>query len=111
MTVFRFDRVMDHQVRVQFDLRETSWEGSCVRVAITSILGRLLVRAGDTGTIPFSYRDGCRNGAHRYDHNLANADTSGGPPAVQRRGWGRLSHVLCQFLGAGLVPRSVKFME
>ena len=48
---------------------------------ITSImiLGRLpVVRAGDTVTIPFSYRDGCRNGSHRYDHDLANADTSAG---------------------------------
>jgi hypothetical protein len=46
---------------------------------ITSILGRLpVVRAGDTGTIPFSYRDGCRNGAHRYDHDLANADSRPG---------------------------------
>ena len=48
---------------------------------ITSILGRLpvvTVRAGDTGTIPFSYRDGCRNGSNCYDHDLANADTSAG---------------------------------
>ena len=44
---------------------------------ITSILGRLpVVRAGDTGTIPFSYRNGCRNGAHRYDPDLARADSS-----------------------------------
>ena len=46
---------------------------------ITSILGRLpVVRAGDTGTIPFSLRNGCRNGAHRYNHDLAKADTSAG---------------------------------
>lgn len=46
---------------------------------VTSILGRLpVVRAGDTGTIPFRYRDGCRNGAHRYDRNLARADSSAG---------------------------------
>ena len=48
---------------------------------ITSILGRPpVVRAGDTGqgTIPFSYRDCCRNGSHRYDHDLANADTIAG---------------------------------
>ena len=46
---------------------------------ITSILGRLpVVQAGDTGTIPFSYRHGCRNGAPRYDHSLATADTSAG---------------------------------
>ena len=46
---------------------------------ITSILGRLpVVQAGDTETIPFRYRDGCSNGAHRYDHNLnlARADSS-----------------------------------
>ena len=44
---------------------------------ITSILGRLpVVRAGDTGTIPFNYRTGFRNGAHRYDHTLARADSS-----------------------------------
>ena len=34
--------------------------------------------SGDCGIIPFSYRDGCRNGAHRYDHDLASADTSAG---------------------------------
>ena len=46
---------------------------------ITSILGRLpVVRAGDTGTITFHYRDGCRNGAHRYNHDLARADSSAG---------------------------------
>ena len=46
---------------------------------ITSILGRLpVVRAVDTGTIPSRYLDGCRNGAHRYDHNLARADSSAG---------------------------------
>ena len=61
---------------------------------ITSILGRLpVVRAGDTGTIPFSYRNCCRNGAHSYDHDLARAD------------------VLREFLGAGLVPRPVKWNE
>ena len=26
-----------------------------------------MVRAGDTGTIPFRYCNGCRNDAHRYD--------------------------------------------
>ena len=46
---------------------------------ITSILGLLpVVRAGDTGTIPFRYRDGCRNGAHWYDHNLTRADSRAG---------------------------------
>ena len=46
---------------------------------ITSILGRLpVVRAGDTGTIPFIYKTRCRNGAHRYDHTLARADSRPG---------------------------------
>ena len=44
---------------------------------ITSILGRLpVVRAGDTGTIPFGYSSGCCNGCHRYNHDLASADFS-----------------------------------
>ena len=48
-------------------------------VPASSVLGRLpVVRAGDTGTIPFSYRTGLRNGAHRYDHDLARADTRHG---------------------------------
>ena len=37
-----------------------------------------MVRACDTGAIPFSYRNGCRNCAHRYDHAHAKADTSAG---------------------------------
>ena len=46
---------------------------------ITSILGILpVVRAGDTGTIPFGYRDCCRDGAHRYNEDLAKADTRAG---------------------------------
>ena len=46
---------------------------------ITFIPGRLLViRAGDTGTIPFSYSYGCRNGAHKYNQDLASADTRSG---------------------------------
>ena len=46
---------------------------------ITSILGRLpVIRAGDTGTIPFSYLNVCSNGAHRYDHALAKADIIAG---------------------------------
>ena len=48
-------------------------------VPATSVLGRLpVVRAGDTGTIPFKYRNGLRNGAHRYDQSLARADSSSG---------------------------------
>ena len=38
--------------------------------------------AGDTGTIPFKYRAGRRRlnvpGAHRYNHNLARADSAPG---------------------------------
>ena len=46
---------------------------------ITSTLGRLpVVWAGDTGTIPFRYRSGCCNGSHRYNHDLASADSSRG---------------------------------
>ena len=46
---------------------------------IASILGRLpVIRAGDTGTIQFSYCNGCGNGAHHYDHELARADSSPG---------------------------------
>ena len=48
----------------------------CVVPAL-SVLGRLpVVLASDTGTIPFKYRAGLRSGAHRYDHNLARADSS-----------------------------------
>ena len=46
---------------------------------IASILGRLpVVRAGNTGTIPFRYRDCSRNCFHRYNQDLAKADTSPG---------------------------------
>ena len=46
-------------------------------VPASSVLGRLpVVRACETGTIPFKYRAGLRSGAHRYDHNLARADSS-----------------------------------
>ena len=48
-------------------------------VPVSSVLGRLpVVRAGDTDTIPSKYRAGLRNGAHRYDHNLARADSAPG---------------------------------
>ena len=48
-------------------------------VPSSSILGRLpVVKAGDTGTIPFRYRTQLRNGASRYDHDLARADTRPG---------------------------------
>ena len=55
-----------------------------------------VVRAGDTGTIAFSYCNGCRNGARRHDHALAKADTIAGAgddcqtlPHVLREFWGR----------------------
>ena len=72
-------RVVDHQMQIEADLQDPSWKEVVYVLPITTILGRLpVVRAGDTGTIPFSYRNGCRNGAHRYDHALAKADTSAG---------------------------------
>ena len=57
-----------------------------------------MIRAGFTGII---YRSGCRNGAHRYEHALATADTSAGAAPCTLR----------EFLGAGLVPRPVKLNE
>ena len=46
---------------------------------ISSVLGRLpVVRAGDMGTIPHKYRAGLRSGAHRFDHDLARADSAPG---------------------------------
>ena len=69
---------MDNQVRFEAHLRDTTGKGGVCFVP-TSIPGRLpVVRAGDTGTIPFRYRSGCRNGAHRYNHELASADSSRG---------------------------------
>ena len=50
---------------------------------ITPILRRLpVVRAGDTGIIPNGYRNGCRNGAHRYNHDLTSAES----PLIQVEG-------------------------
>ena len=51
-------------------LRDTTGEGGCVRSAHHIHL------AGDTGTVPFGYSNGCRNCAHRYNHYLASADSS-----------------------------------
>jgi len=52
-------------------------------VPATSVLGRLpVLRAGDTGTIPFKYRDGLHNGAQRYDPALARADSRRGACAA-----------------------------
>ena len=48
-------------------------------VPASSVLGRLpVVLEGNTGTIPFKYRAGLGSGAHRYNHNLARADSSRG---------------------------------
>ena len=41
--------------------------------------GRMpVVQAGDTGIIQSCHCIGCRNGAHRYNHDLASADSSRG---------------------------------
>ena len=70
-------RIIYDQVWFEAYLQDTSRKGGSVRLPITSSLGRLpVVRAGDTGIIPFGYFNGCRNGAHGYNHNLANADSS-----------------------------------
>ena len=48
-------------------------------IFFSSVLGRLpVVRAGDMGTIPHKYRAGLRSGAHRFDHDLARADSGPG---------------------------------
>ena len=64
-----------------------------------------VVRARDRGTISFGCRSGCSDGAHRYNHvRTSTALTRAG-------GLGRLPHVLRKFLGAGLVPGSLKLYE
>ena len=62
--------------RLQIGLRILSRKASCVRFAHHVNTGEAVVRARDTGTIPFKYRTRCSNGAHRYDNTLAKADTS-----------------------------------
>ena len=52
-------------------------------------------RYGDRGTIPFGYSSGCRNGAHRYNHDLA--------AWLEKRGWRQLPNLLCKFLRTGLI--------
>ena len=48
-------------------------------VPISSVLGKLpVVPAGDTGTIPCSYRAGTMNGSRRYNPEIAKADTRPG---------------------------------
>ena len=89
---------MDNQVLFEAHLRDTTGKGGSVRFAHHIHPHEAL--AGDTGTIPFRCRSGCRNGAHRYNHELASADSSRGLPNVLR-----------EFLGAGLVPRPLKCNE
>ena len=74
-------RIMGNQVPFEAHLRDTTWLGKDVVyvLLITSILGRLpVVRAGDTGTIPFCYHSSCCNCAHCYNHDLFSADSSRG---------------------------------
>ena len=48
-------------------------------VPVSSILGKLpVVRAGDTGTIPHKYRTALRSGAHRFNDQIARADSRPG---------------------------------
>ncbi len=48
-------------------------------VPVTSILGKLpVVRAGDTGTILHKYRTATRSGTHRFDTQIARADSRPG---------------------------------
>ena len=45
----------------------------------SSVFGRLpVVRAGETGTIPYKHLAGLRSRAHRYNRDLARADSSSG---------------------------------
>ena len=37
-----------------------------------------MVRAGETGTIPYKHLAGLRSRAHRYNRDLARADSSSG---------------------------------
>ena len=73
---------MDNKVWFETFLRrfyETHPGKEVMYVNITSILGWLpVVLAGDSRIIPFGYCNGCCNGAHHYNHNLANADSSKG---------------------------------
>ena len=38
----------------------------------------VLAGLGDTGRLPFSHHDGCRNEAHRFNHDPARADQGRG---------------------------------
>ena len=95
-------KIVDHQVRLEADLRDPSGEGGCVRFAHH-----------------LHPRESARVSGRRFwDHpaelscRLLQWRTSlqPGPCNIwhQPRGWGRLSHVLRQFLCAGLVQRFVR---
>ena len=102
LTLCCWVRVMDHKVLLEIDLRDPSRKGSCVRFA-----HHLHPRETAGGS-------GRRYGDHPVpvSRRLSQRSPSLQPwPCKgrhQRWGWGWLSHVLCQFLGAGLVPRSLK---
>ena len=70
---------------------------------ITSILGRLPVVRGDTGTILLSYRDGCCLAPIATTTTLLKLTPD--------PGLGTVFHVLCQFLRAGLVSRSMRLKK
>ena len=98
LTLFCLARVVDRQVRLKTDLWDPSCEGGCVRFAHHLHPGETARGSGRRyRTIPFSYRDGCCNGAHRYNQDLAKADTSPGAgdgcsgPAIREieMKWGR----------------------
>ena len=102
LTLCCWVRVMDHKVRLEIDLQDPSRKGSCVRFA-----HHLHPRETASGS------------GRRYGNNPVPVSRrlSQRSPSLQpwpckgrhqRWGWGWLSHVLCQFLGAGLVPRSLR---
>ena len=89
-------RIMDNQVWFNAYLGDISGKGGSVRFAhhLRAILGRLpLVRAGDSGTTPFGYYNGCRIGAHCYNHDLASVDSADCCPTYFVNSWALgLSH-------------------
>ena len=70
-------------------------------VPISSILGKLpVVRAGDTGTIPHKYCTATRSCAHRYNAQLARADSRPGA-----------GDGFCEWLGTRLVAGYVNHVS
>ena len=102
LTLFCSDRVVDRQVRLQTDIRDPSGEGSCVRVA------NHLHPRGTARSSGRRYGDHPVQLSRRLSKRLASLRPRPCKCWHQRRGWGRLPHVLCHFLGAGLVLRSVR---